>query len=140
NLITNSVQAVSGLPPGRPRSITVATARAGGEAVLRVRDSGPGVPPQHASYLFTPFFTTKAPGQGTGLGLSLSYGLVKSHGGVLLYEQPLESGAEFRVILPLYDAPPEVPEEESSGRPLRTRRILVVDKDPVVQRLVSAVF
>src|SRR5439155_382150 len=51
-----------------------------------------------------------------------------------------ESGAEFRVILPLYDAPPEVPEEESSGRPLRTRRILVVDKDPVVQRLVSALF
>jgi two-component system NtrC family sensor kinase len=61
NLITNAVQAVSGLPPGRPRKITIATARAHGAAVLRVRDTGPGVPLQHASYLFTPFFTTKPP-------------------------------------------------------------------------------
>ena len=140
NLVTNAVQAVSALGPGRPRRITLATTRTDGEAILRVRDTGPGVPVHLVSHLFTPFFTTKAPGEGTGLGLSLSYGLVKSHGGELLYEQPPESGAEFRVILPLYDAPPEVAEEESSGRPLRTRRILVVDEDPVVQRLVSALF
>jgi two-component system, NtrC family, sensor kinase len=140
NLVTNAVQAVSTLGVGQPRRITLATTRTDGEAILRVRDTGPGVPAHLVSHLFTPFFTTKAPGEGTGLGLSLSYGLVKSHGGELLYEQPPESGAEFRVILPLYDAPPEVPEEESSGRPLRSRRILVVDKDPVVQRLVSALF
>ena len=139
NLITNSVQAVSGLPPGRPRSITVATARAGGEAVLRVRDSGPGVPPQHASYLFTPFFTTKAPGQGTGLGLSLSYGLVKSHGGVLSYLPPLDGGAEFRIVLPLHDAPAETAElEPPPARPQESRRVLVVDADPGVHRLVNA--
>ncbi len=140
NLVTNAVQAVSSLPPGQPRRITLATSRVDGEAILRVRDTGPGVPAHLVSHLFTPFFTTKAPGEGTGLGLSLSYGLVKSHGGELSYEHSLEGGAEFRVSLPSYDAPPELPEVELAARPLHTRRILVVDEDPVVQRLVSALF
>jgi two-component system NtrC family sensor kinase len=139
NLITNAVQAVSGLPPGRPRKIVVATSRQDGEATLRVRDTGPGVSSQHASYLFTPFFTTKAPGQGTGLGLSLSYGLVQSHGGVLSYEPPSDGGAEFRVVLPSHDAPPE-PLEAKPALPRRreSRRVLVVDADPGVHRLVNA--
>ncbi|MFL5495658.1 MAG: ATP-binding protein [Gemmatimonadales bacterium] len=140
NLVTNAVQAVSTLAPGRPRRITLATSRTDGEAILRVRDTGPGVPAHLVSHLFTPFFTTKAPGEGTGLGLSLSYGLVKSHGGELSYEQSPEGGAEFRVTLPLYDAPPELRDEEPPARRLPTRRILVVDEDPVVQRLVSALF
>jgi CheY-like chemotaxis protein len=90
--------------------------------------------------MFTPFFTTKAPGHGTGLGLSLSYGLVKSHGGELSYEPPLEGGAEFRVTLPLHDAPAEVAEEVEPGpaRPREARRVLVVDADPGVHRLVNA--
>jgi two-component system NtrC family sensor kinase len=138
NLITNAVQAVSGLPPGSPRRIVVATGRADGTAVLRVRDTGPGVPAQYASSLFTPFFTTKAPGQGTGLGLSLSYGLVKSHGGVLSHEPPSEGGAEFRVVLPLHDAPAEPLETESGPARREARRVLVVDADPGVHRLVNA--
>jgi two-component system NtrC family sensor kinase len=139
NLITNAVQAVSGLPPGRPRKIVVATSRQDGEATLRVRDTGPGVSSQHASYLFTPFFTTKAPGQGTGLGLSLSYGLVQSHGGLLSYEPPSDGGAEFRVVLPSHDTPAE-PVEAPSAPPRRDsrRRVLVVDADPGVHRLVNA--
>jgi two-component system NtrC family sensor kinase len=140
NLVTNAVQAVSTLGPGRLRRITLATTRIDGEAILRVRDTGPGVPVHLVSHLFTPFFTTKAPGEGTGLGLSLSYGLVKSHGGELSFEQPPEGGAEFRVTLPSYDAPPELQEELASGPRFSTRRILVVDEDPVVQRLVSALF
>jgi two-component system NtrC family sensor kinase len=137
NLITNAVQAVSGLPPGRPRRIVIVTSRADGQAILRVRDTGPGVPAQYAPHLFTPFFTTKAPGQGTGLGLSLSYGLVQSHGGVLSYEPPAEGGAEFRVVLPFHDAPAE-PVLEPAPVPHETRRVLVVDADPAVHRLVNA--
>jgi two-component system, NtrC family, sensor kinase len=139
NLITNAVQAVSSLPAGRPRKIVVATSRSERQAVLRVRDTGPGVAPQNASSLFTPFFTTKAPGHGTGLGLSLSYGLVKSHGGELSYDPPLEGGAEFRVVLPLHDAPAETAElEPAPAGPQESRRVLVVDADPGVHRLVNA--
>jgi two-component system NtrC family sensor kinase len=141
NLVTNAVQAVGGLQPGMPRRITLCTEWAEGEAILRVRDNGPGVPKHLAPYLFTPFFTTKAPGEGTGLGLSLSYGLVKAHGGDLTYEPPPEGGAEFRVTLPVYH--PEASEmatAPASNGTAAARRILVVDEDPAVHRLISALF
>jgi two-component system NtrC family sensor kinase len=143
NLVTNAVQAVGGLEPGRPRRITLSTSRTDGEAALRVRDTGPGVPQHLAPYLFTPFFTTKAPGEGTGLGLSLSYGLVKAHGGTLTYDPPPEGGAEFRVTLPLHQGdlvgPVDQPLAARNG-PMAIRRILVVDEDPAVHRMVSALF
>jgi two-component system NtrC family sensor kinase len=142
NLVTNAVQAVTTLGPGQSRHIRLSTSRSEEEAVLRVRDSGPGVARHLTHYLFTPFFTTKAPGEGTGLGLSLSYGLVKAHGGDLTYQSPAEGGAEFRVTLPLYQAgaqAEETPGRASNGRPAG-RRILVVDEDPAVHRLVSALF
>jgi two-component system NtrC family sensor kinase len=143
NLVNNAVQAVSGLEVGRVRRISIVTRRTEGMAVLEVRDSGPGVPPQHASYLFTPFFTTKGPGEGTGLGLSLSYGLVKSHGGVLTYEATTEGGADFRITLPFYDAPADLADEPAASPPIaraETRRILLVHGDPAAHRLVSALF
>ncbi len=143
NLVNNAVQAVSGLEPGLPRRITLLTARAERMAILEVRDTGHGVPPQLASYLFTPFFTTKAPGEGTGLGLSLSYGLVKSHGGVLSYEPGPRGGAEFRITLPFYDAPAEVataPQRAPAAAGSDARRILLVHADPAAHRVVNALF
>jgi CheY-like chemotaxis protein len=145
NLVTNAVQAVSSLPEEQPRRITLSTGRTDdGKALLRVRDTGPGVPSHLVPYLFTPFFTTKAPGEGTGLGLSLSYGLVKAHGGVLEYESPPQGGAEFRVTLPLFQPEMTQPSVEAelrggNGHP-GERRILVVDEDPTVHRLLSALF
>jgi two-component system NtrC family sensor kinase len=152
NLVNNAVQAVSGLEAGRPRRISVHTSRVEGQAVLAVRDTGPGVPPHLASYLFTPFFTTKGPGEGTGLGLSLSYGLVKSHGGVLTYETLPDGGAEFRITLPFYE--PSEAGEEVAAPPapavvalpaapsprIASRRILLVHGDPAAHKLVSALF
>jgi signal transduction histidine kinase len=142
NLVTNAVQAVSTLDRARGRNIRLEITRQDGDAVLRVRDNGPGVPPHLVPHLFTPFFTTKSPGQGTGLGLSLSYGLVKAHGGELVYEAPPEGGAEFRVTLPAHDAAGPLPAEESepSQPAVVARRILVVDDDPAVHRVVSALF
>ena len=144
NLVTNAVQAVCALPEEKPRRITLSTSQTDdGKAVLRVRDTGPGVPAHLVPYLFTPFFTTKAPGEGTGLGLSLSYGLVKAHGGVLEYEAAPLGGAEFRVTLPLFQSEiTESVEPEPYTRNGRSaeRRILVVDEDPTVHRLLTALF
>jgi two-component system NtrC family sensor kinase len=135
NLVTNAVQAVASLAPGRPRVITIGTLRDGDHAVLRVDDSGNGVPPEHVPYLFTPFFTTKEPGHGTGLGLSLSYGIVESHGGRLSYEPAPGGGARFVLALPCVAAG-----EAADAPAAPTRRILVVDDDPAVHRVVSALF
>ncbi len=142
NLVNNAVHAVTQLEPGLPRRIRIETGLQNGLAVLRVSDSGPGVPPHLVSYLFTPFFTTKAPGEGTGLGLSLSYGLVNAHGGILSYEPRAEGGAEFRISLPAYQAPATEPRtaEPARSESRRAQRILVVDDDPAVHRLISALF
>jgi two-component system, NtrC family, sensor kinase len=154
NLLTNAVHAVSALPPDQPRRITLGTARAGERAILRVRDSGPGIPPELVPHLFTPFFTTKGPGQGTGLGLSVSYGLVEAHQGRISYRPAREGGAEFTVSLPLHRGPPAAVEPrgeaalsaEAAASPgvgataNRQTRVLVVDDDPAVHRLVSALF
>ncbi len=144
NLLTNAVQALSMLEPERPRRIRLGTSRAEGRATLVVGDSGSGVPPALVPQLFTPFFTTKGPGQGTGLGLSVSYGLIEAHGGRIAYQQSEDGGAEFVVTLPLCTAAPEAGTGESrgAGRPESERRtrVLVVDDDAAVHRLVSALF
>jgi two-component system NtrC family sensor kinase len=129
NLIMNAAHALAGVEAGRPRRLTLATGRQGDEAFLRVSDTGPGVPAPQVAQLFTPFFTTKGPGHGTGLGLSLSYGMVEAHGGRIAYEPAKGGGAEFTVLLPAYDA--ERPAEPA-------RRVLVVDDDPAVHRVVHA--
>jgi CheY-like chemotaxis protein len=123
--------------------ITLSTSLSERVAVLGVRDTGPGVPQHLAPYLFTPFFTTKAPGEGTGLGLSLSYGLVKAHRGTLTYHPAADGGAEFTVTLPRFESallPEAEPSREGRTSPPEGRRILVVDEDPAVHRLVTALF
>lgn len=130
NLMTNAIHAMKDLPAGRRRLLTVQTAVEQDRAVVRVRDTGDGVPIQHVSRLFTPFFTTKAAGQGTGLGLPVSYGIARAHGGALTYAGITEGGAEFTLALP-HAAP-----AQSSGA--AARRILVADRDAAVHRLVSA--
>ena len=71
-----------------------------GEAQIRVKDNGPGIPQKVLDKIFQPFFTTKPTGQGTGLGLSLSYDIIKAHGGELRVETREGESAEFIIILP----------------------------------------
>jgi len=68
---------------------------------ISVRDNGNGIPQKVLDKIFQPFFTTKPTGQGTGLGLSLSYDIIKAHGGELKVETKEGEGAEFIVLLPL---------------------------------------
>jgi signal transduction histidine kinase len=72
---------------------------AGGRTLLRVTDTGPGIPPELREQIFEPFFTTKAERGGTGLGLSTAYAIITSHGGTIRLG-PAGGGAEFLILLP----------------------------------------
>ena len=68
---------------------------------IGVQDTGPGLSPETLSRLFQPFYTTKPTGQGTGLGLSLAYDIVKAHGGEIKVQSQEGEGSEFIVELPI---------------------------------------
>jgi signal transduction histidine kinase len=71
------------------------------EIQVSVKDNGPGIPSSIKDKIFQPFFTTKPTGSGTGLGLSLSYDIVKAHGGELKVESKEGEGSEFKFTIPL---------------------------------------
>ncbi|MBK3584819.1 ATP-binding protein [Streptomyces microflavus] len=99
NLIDNAVQAIGGA--GGEGTLTVRTAREGDRMLVEFRDTGPGVPEEIRGRIFDPFFTTKPVGQGTGLGLDISWRIVvnKHHGSLEVESVPGDT--RFRVLLPL---------------------------------------
>ena len=96
NLVQNAAEAVT--PPDG--IIRVSTRRTGDELVIEVADNGPGIPAELRDRVFEPFFTTKVVGEGTGLGLSMSYQIVDRHGGRIEIATAPEGGAVLRVLLP----------------------------------------
>jgi signal transduction histidine kinase len=99
NLIANALQATDG-----SGHVRVETESAGREVLVRVIDDGPGIPPENTPRLFEPFFTTKAVGEGTGLGLYISYQIVRRHRGEIRVDSTPGAGATFEVRLPLASA------------------------------------
>jgi two-component system NtrC family sensor kinase len=97
NLLVNASQAVG---PGRG-TITVRSGADAAWAWIEVEDNGCGIPAEVLPRIFDPFYTTKKIGEGTGLGLSLSYGIVRAHGGRIEVATAPGSGSRFRVLLPL---------------------------------------
>jgi two-component system C4-dicarboxylate transport sensor histidine kinase DctB len=97
NLLHNAIDAVAAQPK---RSVSVVLEREGDHAIIRVRDSGLGIPDQVAQHLFEPFFTTKPCGKGLGLGLAISSSIVQAMNGQLTAHNRA-GGAEFMVRLPL---------------------------------------
>ena len=97
NLVINAAQAMG---PQRG-TITISNGVDGENIWLEVADNGCGIPPQALQKIFDPFFTTKPVGEGTGLGLSLSYGIVKKHRGDISVSSEPGKGTTFRVVLPI---------------------------------------
>jgi two-component system, NtrC family, sensor kinase len=105
NLITNAFYAVAEKKKQMDESyhptVFISTKKLKDKIKIKVKDNGMGIPEKVAEKIFQPFFTTKPTGQGTGLGLSLSYDIVKAHGGEIKMETKENEGAEFIIQLPV---------------------------------------
>jgi two-component system, NtrC family, sensor kinase len=102
NLMINAQQAMG----GSSGTVRLSARKSGeGHVELRVSDTGPGIPKEIQKKIFDPFFTTKPVGQGTGLGLSVTYGIVKDHGGEIRLESGEGAGATFIITLPIAGPP-----------------------------------
>jgi PAS domain S-box-containing protein len=117
-------------------------AKPGRYIVWRVRDCGSGIPAEIIERIFEPFFSTKGPDKGSGLGLSTVLGIIKSHGGFVHVDSVQRSGSTFSVYLPAagtatsVEPPPTTPEVELRGN---GEVILVVDDEVAVRNVCSAV-
>jgi signal transduction histidine kinase len=114
NLVLNAVQA---MPSGGRSLVELRRARERGVdvAVLTVSDQGTGIRPEDVPRVFDPFFTTKDVGEGTGLGLSVTYGIVADHGGRVNVETEWGRGSRFSVVLPLDSMSSVAPRERLSS-------------------------
>ncbi len=105
NLFTNAFYAVTEKKKQKGEdyepTVTLSTKKSGDKVEIRVKDNGMGIPQKVLDKIFHPFFTTKPTGQGTGLGLSLSYDIIKAHGGEIKVETKEGEGAEFIILLPV---------------------------------------
>jgi signal transduction histidine kinase len=98
NMLLNAIHAVT--PPGR---IVVSTQKDGRNVDIVFSDTGAGIPEENIHKIFDPFFTTKDASKGSGLGLAVSYGIVKKHGGEILVTSSVGKGTTFTVRLPVYE-------------------------------------
>ena len=132
NLIFNAVDA---MPEGG--TITLGTGRRGQRALLYVRDTGTGMTEDVRRKIFTPFFSTKGR-QGNGLGLAMSYGIIRKHGGEVEVESAPGQGTTFTLVFPAADVERRREERPVELSRIPTLRVLVVDDDPDVSVAVAA--
>jgi signal transduction histidine kinase len=143
NLIINALHALD----GRPNPVLTLEARqTGSRSELIVLDNGCGIPRENLGRIFDPFFTTKGPERGTGLGLSICSSLVRQNGGEITVESTLNQGTRFTVGFPISGKttilPPSTagrPESGPSGAVARGERVLVVEDELVLRRLIQEV-
>ena len=108
NLVSNAAQAMEPKDGGR-LDIESGVHPQDGQILIRIKDTGIGIPPENISKLFEPFFTTKKR-KGVGLGLSVAYGIVQDHGGSIQVQSAVGAGSTFTIKLPLR------PPEEKTGQ------------------------
>lgn len=131
NILINAQQALAERP--LPRRITIRGRRTGETLLLTITDNGPGVSEEVAARIFDPYFTTKAAGVGTGIGLSISRNIVASHGGELRLVSRPEGGAAFEIRLPVAGGTPgAAADADVHGAEQRGLSLLIVDDEPDV--------
>lgn len=99
---------------------------------ISISDTGHGIPPALKQRIFDPYYTTKAKGKGTGMGLAVARGIVQSHGGAIDVESQLGKGSCFHILLPLTTVALESAPEKNESLPLGTESVLFVDDEPVL--------
>jgi PAS domain S-box-containing protein len=139
NLIINAQHVLADHPGDRKITVRTRHDKPSRRVLLDVADNGPGVPKDLAVRIFEPFYTTKAVGEGTGLGLSMCKGMVESQGGTIALHETPGGGATFRVSLPTGVAQQEVTPGNTSAetRPAGRGRILVVDDEPEIAAILA---
>jgi PAS domain S-box-containing protein len=112
----------------------------GDYAVIAIRDTGTGIPPEILGRVFEPFFTTKGVGQGTGLGLAMVFGLVQQSGGTIRIDSTVGHGTTVLLYLPRsHEAVEAAPAAHAAPAPApRRARVLVVDDDPQVRHVTAS--
>ncbi len=142
NLITNALQALHDSPPPRRITMTTRFEATPDQVIVEVADNGPGIPPEVLERILEPFFTTKPPGVGTGLGLPLCQGIIESHGGQLHVESETEQGAVFRVELPVTEIPAATVEATAPDidSPISGKDLLIVDDEVGTTKALVRVF
>jgi signal transduction histidine kinase len=142
NILNNARQAIE--EEQKSGKIIVSTVLVDHQVRIRFEDDGPGIPQDVLQNVFNPFFTTKRVGEGTGLGLSLSYGIVREHGGSILAESEPGKGAVFTVELPVSNGEPAAsPHEMETQRTLDTqskgKKVLVIDDEESILDLIQTI-
>lgn len=137
NLIVNAAQAMK---EGAVSSneLRISTALEGDLVMVRITDTGPGIPPHVQKRLFDPFYTTKPVGEGTGLGLAISLRIITNLGGSLTFESHEGKGTCFTVALRTSDAERALPVAKQVSAAPRGR-VLMVDDDPSILRTLSRI-
>jgi PAS domain S-box-containing protein len=115
--LSSAIETRETIPPGRYAKLTIS-------------DTGVGIPQEHLDRIFDPYFTTKPKGKGTGLGLAVVHGIIKSHGGYVEVESQPGKGTRFDICFPLTDAPLKRILQDESPATKGKGRVLLVDDEP----------
>lgn len=143
NIITNAEQAISSM---RDRGVLkISIAHLDGRVCVKIADDGPGIPAEMIGKIFDPFFSTKRPGGGSGLGLTICHAVAKEHGGSIEVQSVPGSGATFQVFLPVAAGEPaKKPQRELRARKaapkveaLDGHTLLVVDDEESIREIVE---
>jgi two-component system NtrC family sensor kinase len=142
NILLNAEQAISAVRD--TGTVRISLSQAGNNLLVEFADDGPGIPREIADKIYDPFFTTKRPGGGSGLGLTICLGVIKDHGGRIEVRSSEGAGATFRIFLPaIVEKRPEAPNSASARRAapvssaLAGRKLLIVDDEESIREIVQ---